>query len=70
MIVKTTIIEEEEENKAAAREVWRSPLKWNISVKSPDNFELLHKKFRENEDAYVVRAFSHRFGEQQPQIAP
>ena len=70
MIVKTTIIEEEEENKAAAREVWRSSLKWNISVKSPDNFELLHKKFRENEDAYVVRAFSHRFGEQQPQIAP
>ena len=69
MIVKTTIIEEEEENKAAAREVWRSSLKWNISVKSPDNFELLHKKFRENEDAYVVRAFSHRFGEQQPQIA-
>ena len=69
MIVKTTIIEEEEENKAVAREVWRSPLKWNISVKSPDNFELLHKKIRENEDAYVVRAFSHRFGEQQPQIA-
>ena len=24
----------------------------------------------QNEDAYLVRAFSHRFGEQQPQIAP